>query len=66
MNELVEGNLDCRIDHEFDGEFKELGSSINRFIDDMRRIIGSISDVMTRLSQGDLTAVLDEEFEGFF
>ena len=66
MSELVEGNLDCRIDHEFEGEFKELGASINRFIDDMRRIIGSISDVMTRLSQGDLTAVLDEQFEGEF
>ena len=66
MSELVEGNLDCRIDHEFEGEFKELGASINRFIDDMRRIIGSISDVMTRLSQGDLTAVLDDQFEGEF
>ncbi len=32
----------------------------------MRRIIGSISDVMTRLSGGDLTAELDEQFEGEF
>ncbi len=66
MSELVKGNLDCRIEHEFEGEFKELGTSINRFIADMRRIIGSISDVMTRLSAGDLTAELDEEFDGEF
>lgn len=66
MGELVQGNLDCRIEHEFDGEFKELGTSINRFIDDMRRIIGFISDVMTRLSGGDLTAELDDQFEGEF
>jgi methyl-accepting chemotaxis protein len=32
----------------------------------MRRIIGSISEVMTRLSAGDLTAELDEQFEGEF
>ena len=50
----------------FEGEFKELGTSINRFIEDMRRIIGSISEVMTRLSAGDLTAELDEQFEGEF
>ncbi|MBT3134369.1 PAS domain S-box protein [Alteromonas sp. ALT199] len=66
MNELVKGNLDCKIEHEFDGEFQELGTSINRFIEDMRRIIGSISGVMTRLSAGDLTALLEEQFEGEF
>lgn len=66
MGELVKGNLDCRIEHGFDGEFQELGTSINRFIKDMRRIIGSIRDVMTRLSAGDLTAELSEQFDGEF
>lgn len=66
MKELAKGNLDCKIEHEFDEEFQELGNSINRFIGDMRRIIGSINDVMARLSDGDLTAVVDEKFEGEF
>ncbi|WP_420934704.1 methyl-accepting chemotaxis protein [Alteromonas sp. A081] len=66
MNELAKGNLDCKIEHEFDDEFQDLGNSINRFIGDMRRIIGTINDVMSRLSNGDLTAVIDDEFEGEF
>ena len=66
MIELAQGNLDCKIEHEFDEEFQDLGNSINRFIGDMRRIIGSINDVMARLSNGDLTAVVDEKFEGEF
>jgi methyl-accepting chemotaxis protein len=66
MNELAQGNLDCKIEHEFEDEFQDLGNSINRFIGDMRRIIGTINDVMSRLSNGDLTAVIDDEFEGEF
>jgi methyl-accepting chemotaxis protein len=66
MNELAQGNLDCKIEHEFEDEFQDLGNSINRFIGDMRRIIGTINDVMSRLSNGDLTAVIEDEFEGEF
>ena len=66
MNELVRGNLDCHIEHQFEGELKELADTINTFTGDMKNIIGSISDVMTRLSTGDLTSRIDAHFEGEF
>lgn len=66
MNELVQGNLDCCIEYEFEGEFKEFGMLINCFIDDMCCIIGFISDVMICLFGGDLMVEFDEQFEGEF
>ena len=66
MSELVRGNLDCHIEHQFEGELKELADTINTFTGDMKNIIGSISEVMTRLSTGDLTSRIDAHFEGEF
>ncbi|WP_137165923.1 methyl-accepting chemotaxis protein [Salinimonas lutimaris] len=43
MAQLTKGDLTCEIEHEFEGEFKVLGESINQFISDLRGTIGRIN-----------------------
>ena len=42
MGELVKGNLDCKIEHKFEGEFEVLGNAINQFVEQMSTTIGAI------------------------
>ncbi|MBU2978582.1 methyl-accepting chemotaxis protein [Alteromonas sp. C1M14] len=65
MSELVKGNLDTQALN-FEGDYAELGESINQFVSDLKSIIGIIKAVMTSMSSGDLTQRIDEEFQGEF
>ena len=65
MQRLVVGDLDTD-PLRLDGDFAELGNSINQFVQDNKRIIGTISDVMSSMSAGDLTQRVDDDFQGEF
>ncbi len=65
MRKLVVGDLDTPPLH-LDGDFAELGNSINQFVSDIKAIISRISDVMSAMSAGDLTQRLTENYEGEF
>lgn len=66
MNSLVKGDLTANLEREFEGDFKELGDAINKFVVDIRLIIGTIKNVMTAMSGGDLTVRIENNFEGEF
>ncbi|TPV52760.1 PAS domain S-box protein [Aestuariibacter sp. GS-14] len=66
MTQLAKGDLTCKIEQEFEGEFKELGQATDQFIRDIRTTISDVKDVMTRLADGDLTCGIEHEFEGDF
>lgn len=66
MMQLVKGDLLCKIEQEFEGEFKELGQVIDQFIQDMCMIILDVKDVMIKLVDGDLICGIEYEFEGDF
>lgn len=66
MTQLAKGDLNCKIEQEFEGEFKELGIATDQFIRDMRTTISDVRDVMTKLADGDLTCGIEHEFEGDF
>ena len=66
MTQLAKGDLSCKIEQEFEGEFKELGQATDQFIQDMRTTISDVKDVMTKLADGDLTCGIEHEFEGDF
>ena len=66
MNSLSKGDLNCSIEQEFEGDFKELGIATDQFIKDMRTTIMDIKNVMTQLAAGDLTCSIEHEFEGDF
>ncbi len=66
MSSLVKGDLTANLEREFEGDFKELGEAINKFVVDIRLIIGTIKDVMTAMSGGDLTVRIENNFEGEF
>lgn len=65
MGELVQGNLNTK-QLRFEGDFEELGDSINQFVEDLKRIIGIIRTVMTAMSSGDLTQRVEDSFQGEF
>ena len=50
MTQLAQGDLTCRIENEFDGEFKVLGESINHFIDDMCTTISKINTAVETIT----------------
>ena len=50
MTQLAKGDLTCEIEHEFEGEFKVLGESINQFIRDMRITISRINHAVETIS----------------
>ncbi|WP_425304326.1 methyl-accepting chemotaxis protein [Alteromonas lipolytica] len=66
MHSLSKGDLNCSIEQEFEGDFKELGQATEQFIKDMRTTIMDIKNVMTQLAAGDLTCSIEHEFEGDF
>nr|WP_170145566.1 methyl-accepting chemotaxis protein [Salinimonas sediminis] len=66
MASLVKGDLNCELEREFEGDFKELGDAIGKFVVDIRSIIGTIKEVMTAMSGGDLTVRIEDRFEGEF
>ena len=66
MHSLSKGDLNCRIEQEFEGDFKDLGIATDQFIKDMRTTIMDIRNVMTQLAAGDLTCSIEHEFEGDF
>ncbi|OFC69622.1 methyl-accepting chemotaxis protein [Alteromonas confluentis] len=65
MRKLVVGDLDTP-PLNLDGDFAELGNSINQFVSDIKAIISRISDVMSAMSAGDLTQRITENYEGEF
>lgn len=65
MTQLVQGNLDTK-PLDFEGDFEELGDSINRFVGDIKNIIGVIKQVMTAMSSGDLSMRIEDAFQGEF
>ncbi len=50
MGELVKGNLKCKIDRQFEGEFQVLGEAINQFIEQMSSTISSIYDAVETIT----------------
>ena len=58
MTQLAKGDLTCEIEHEFEGEFKVLGESINQFIKDMRVTISRINHAveMIRGASGEIAS----------
>lgn len=65
MERLVVGDLETPQLH-LEGDFAELGNSINQFVEDIKAIISRISDVMSAMSAGDLTQRINENYEGEF
>lgn len=50
MAQLTAGDLTCELDHEFEGEFKVLGESINSFIGDLRNTIYQINSAVETIN----------------
>ena len=50
MAQLSSGDLTCEIEHEFEGEFKVLGESINAFIHDLRGTICQINTAVETIN----------------
>lgn len=50
MTQLATGDLTCKIQQEFKGDFKVVGESINQFIDDMCGTIASINEAVETIN----------------
>lgn len=64
--ELAEGNLNVVITYESQDELGLLADSTRSFIDKLNRYIHNISDVLGRISRGDMTAKITMEYSGDF
>jgi len=63
----AKGNLGQRLDvDEFDGFMKDLGSGMNRMLDEIIRPVHGVSEVIKALEEGDLIKRMEGEYEGEF
>lgn len=65
VSNASEGLLDDRIDtHELEGFNKSLSSSINELLDSFSHLIHNISEILCKMSNGDLTNRMDGNYQG--
>ncbi len=67
IQKAAQGELGERLNvANFDGFMKELGSGINRMLDEIIRPVHSVSDVIKALEEGNLVKRMDGDFSGEF
>ncbi len=64
--ELADGNLNVVITYESQDELGALADSTRSFIDKLNRYINNISDVLGKMSMGDMTVRVTMEYSGDF
>jgi methyl-accepting chemotaxis protein len=64
--ELADGNLNVVITYESQDELGSLANSTRSFIDKLNRYINNISDVLGKMSMGDMTVGVTMEYSGDF
>lgn len=67
INAAIEGRLDERLEADnYQGFMQELAVSINRLMDAIVEPVQAGKEALKRLAEGDLTRVMDGEFQGEF
>ncbi len=67
VSQASAGDLGARLDTDaMEGFYKELGAGINSLLETSGKAIGEIAELLSRIAAGDLTRVLDSEFQGTF
>jgi len=66
LAEVSEGNLDCIVTGEFNGDHAKMKSSINETIHALKGYIGEIATVLGKMASGDFTLELNSDFKGDF
>jgi methyl-accepting chemotaxis protein len=67
VSQASAGDLEARLNTDaLEGFYKELGGGINSLLETSGKAIGEIADLLSQIAAGDLTRVLESEFEGTF
>ncbi|MEY4194826.1 MAG: hypothetical protein RLZZ226_1194 [Pseudomonadota bacterium] len=66
MQNLALGELDGRMQGEYQGELKILKTNVNRSLDALVHLLNELGQVMRHLSDADLTQVLEGQYHGEF
>lgn len=67
IKSAAKGELNQRLQtDEFDGFMKDLGSGMNRMLDEIVRPVHGVSEVIKSLEEGDLIKRMEGEYEGEF
>lgn len=67
VGDIAEGNLDVRFDEEpITDEIEKLSGSLNQTIDSLKYYINDISQVVTGISNKDLTVRIEADYKGSF
>ncbi len=64
MNSLAEGDLDVKIDTNYEGDYAPIKYTINMMIDEQKRLVDEISRISDLLSQGILNQKIEMDFPG--
>lgn len=64
VNAYAAGELDARVTIEAQGEFRELGETLDRFGDDLQAIVSEAERIAEKAAEGDLTARAEIELKG--